>query len=622
MAEQTIIDRAAEEMNPGDSAPAFAYEVRSPQYDMFPHPRNDFDDASSLAGPAAGGRDGGVASGRGAPAGGGGSSGLDWSGSWLNDPRYNGSRTNGSVDTWAEFEDPHGFRSRVGMNSMFLDSLGTSSADARSDAAGRRLFSSLVRAQRAYADNLSSTDPKKAGLAYADIDSMRQGFEELTAGGWSSSDAARALSMAGSVFGGYSNAAGNARYMKRFAETRGIDATAAAGEFESYRRNFIGAYLSAYGVPQGASKDSVVVDNGNSDFSDVVGALRGVEDAYNWQFNRATYVDVMKRVGKMAADLAVSGMSVADVGADRVVRAALMQNGSLRDGDPADNPVVKLQKLQAMDRDLVRLFPGAEGEDTVTNPFRTPDFGKDASAALADSQDFGLTRAVRQALFDHRARLVRDGMDPDRDFGADTMQLRSDIASSLRMFSTSSAGVEDSTFEALADAMIDSVASRRAADVTELAGQVAQRIGGGQAEALGKWTRSLVAGSAAGQRRLAETVMPFVATLANTAGVSLRDPIVTTLVARLTNTLRRNFLDRRTVAGLEQLEAEATVAPPGLAPGENGAPAYSIPDDEIWKSIQKDVQPFLKLFEQAIHSRAVSAAHRAALVADAKDNAG
>lgn len=622
MAEQTIIDRAAEDMNPGDSAPAFAYEVRSPQYDMFPHPQNDFDDASSLAGPAAGGRDGGVAGGRGASAGEGGSSSLDWSGSWLNDPRYNGSRTNGSVDTWAEFEDPHGFRSRVGMNSMFLDSLGTSSADARSDAAGRRLFSSLVRAQRAYADNLSATDPKKAGLAYADIDSMRHGFEELTAGGWSSSDAARALSMAGSVFGGYSNAAGNARYMKRFAETRGIDATATAGEFESYRRNFIGAYLSAYGVPQGASKDSVVVDNGNSDFSDVVGALRGVEDTYNWQFNRATYVDVMKRVGKMAADLAVSGMTVADVGADRIVRAALMQNGSLRDGDPADNPVVKLQKLQAMDRDLVRLFPGAEGEDTVTNPFRTPDFGKDASAALADSQDFGLTRAVRQALFDHRARLVRDGMDPDRDFGADTMQLRSDIASSLRMFSTSSAGVEDSTFEALADAMIDSVASRRAADVTELAGQVAQRIGGGQAEALGKWTRSLVAGSAAGQRRLAETVMPFVATLANSAGVSLRDPIVTTLVARLTNTLRRNFLDRRTVAGLEQLEAEATVTPPGLAPGENGAPAYSVPDDEIWKSVQKDVQPFLKLFEQAIHSRAVSAAHRAALVADAKDNAG
>lgn len=116
--------------------------------------------------------------------------------------------------------------------------------------------------------------------------------------------------------------------------------------------------------------------------------------------------------------------------------------------------------------------------------------------------------------------------------------------------------------------------------------------------------------------------MPFVATLANTAGVSLRDPIVTTLVARLSNTLRRNFLDRRTIAGLEQLEAEATVAPPGLAPGENGAPAYSIPDDEIWKSVQKDVQPFLKLFEQAIHSRAVSAAHRAALVADAKDNAG
>lgn len=594
MADQSMEQHVAEEMNPNDNAPYFSYEVRSPQYDMFSH---DSGGGSS-----------------GAPAG--------FENSWLDDPRYNGSRTNGSVDTWRTSGDPNGFRSRVGLNSLFLDSLGGPASMERADASGRRLFGSLLKAQRAYADNLAATDPKKAGLAYADIDSMQQGFDELVSGGWTTSDAAKALSMAGSVFGGYANAAANAQYMKRFADTRGVDASTAAGEFESYRRNFIGSYLSAYGVPQGATKDSVIVDNGNNDFSDVIGAIRGIEDEYNWQFNRATYADVMKRVGKMAADLAVSGMSVADVGADRVVRAALMQNGSLRDGDPSDNPVVKLQTLQAMDRDLVRLFPGEEGADTATNPYRTPDFGRDASAALADSQDFGLARAIRQALFDHRARLVRGGLDPDADFGSDTSQLRADVAANLRLFSTSSTGVDDDTFNALADALIDNVASRRQADVVSVAADVAGRLPPDQSEALGKWTRSLTAGSAAGQRRLAETVMPFVATLANTAGVSLRDPIVTTLVARLSNTLRRNFLDRRTVAGLEQLEAEATVAPPGLAPGENGAPAYSIPDDEIWKSVQKDVQPFLKLFEQAIHSRAVSAAHRAALVADAKDNAG
>lgn len=627
MDEPSLFDHVAENMNPGDSAPAFGYEVRSPDHDRFTSVSRTSNSSTGSFRPAAGGVGGVPAAGGadGAPvAGGAGGTPAvaGWEGSWFNDPAFNGSHANGSIDTWTSFEDPSGFQSRVGNNSLFLDSLGTSSTKAQDDLNGRRLFSSLLKAQKTYADNLAASDPRKAGLAYADVESMRQGFDELTASGWSSSDAARALSMVGSVFGGYANVAANAQYLKRFAGLRGVDSTTAAGEFESYRRNFIGSYLSAYGIPQGATKDSVVVDNGNNDFSDIVGAMRGVEDTYDWQFNRATYLDVMKRAGKLAADLAVSGMTVADVGADKVVRAALMQNGSLRDGDPADNPVVRLQMLQARDRELVRLSPDAE-TDTIVNPNRTPDFGKDASAAAADLQDFGLVRAVRQALFDHRARLVRGGLDPD-DFGADTSQLRTDIVSAFKLFSTSAAGVEDSTFNALADLMIDSVADGRPADVATLSQEAVRDLDVSQAGALGKWTRSLTAETAEGQKRLMETVMPFVATLANSAGVSLRDPLVTTLMARLSNTLRRSFLDRKTVAGLEELETEATVPIPQLAAGagEDGAPAFVSPrDSEIWAAVQKDVAPFLRLFEQAIHARAVAAGHRAAVVAQAKEDA-
>lgn len=398
---------------------------------------------------------------------------------------------------------------------------------------------SLAATRRQYADRVAATDPEAAGIAIADIDGMNEGFRSLLATGWDPAEAAHAIGTVGRVFRSYGNVEADATFLSRFAETRGTDLPSVAREFEAHRKVFGDNYATAYGFNSQVTPASSHYEDINNSFSDVVSAMRSIEDRYDWQFNRATYRDVMQRVAKVAADLSVSGLSLSDVGAEDVVRYALAQNGSLREN--VRNPVADLVAAQRSDMGALSLF-GDGSYDSAGN--RNGDGGN------RESNDFGLLRAIRQRVFDHRARAMKAGLGPD-DF-SDTTLLRQDLADSFRMFSTSSARVSDDSFLRMADGVIDGLRGRRDKVVlSDIAREVAGLSAPDQAAALGKWSRSLMLESPEAQRILDGVTAEYVTRYAANSGVSLRDPLVTAFSAKVGNALRRKFLDGQTVAGLD-----------------------------------------------------------------------
>lgn len=407
----------------------------------------------------------------------------------------------------------------------------------------------LAEDRRGYASRIATADPEGAGIATADIDGMNEGFRSLVTSGWDPAEAAHAIGAVGKTFGSYGNVEADATFLSRFADTRGTDLPSVAREFEAHRKVFGDNYATAYGFNSQVTPSSSHFEDINNSFSDVVSAMRSIEDRYNWQFNRSTYRDVMRRVAKVAADLSVSGMTLADVGAEDVVRYALVQNGSLRDN--VKNPIADFVAAQRSDEGALSLF-GDGAYDTTGN--RNGDGGN------RESNDFGLLRAIRQRVTDHRARSMRSGLGAD-DF-SDTTLLRQDIADSLRMFSTSSARVSDDTFLKVADGLVDGLRKRSGrVVVSDIARKVANESSPDQAAALGKWSRSLMLGSPEAQRILDGVTASYVTQYAGVAGVSLRDPLVTAFSAKVGNTLRRKFLDGQTVAGLDGLSDTLALDP-------------------------------------------------------------
>lgn len=407
----------------------------------------------------------------------------------------------------------------------------------------------LAEDRRHYAGRIAMTDPEGAGIATADIDGMNEGFRSLVTSGWDPAEAAHTIGAVGKVFGSYGNVEADATFLSRFATTRGTDLPSVAREFEAHRKVFGDNYATAYGFSSQVTPSSSHFEDINNSFSDVVSAMRSIEDRYDWQFSRSTYRDVMQRVAKVAADLSVSGLSLADVGAEDVVRYALAQNGSLREN--VRNPVADLVAAQRSDSASLSLF-GDGVYDSIGN--RSGDGGN------RESNDFGLLRAIRQRVFDHRARAMKAGLGPD-DF-SDTSLLRRDLADSLRMFSTSSARVSDDTFLRVADSVIDGLRQRNDKVVlSDIAKAVADSSSPDQAAALGKWSRSLMLDSPEAQRILDGVTAAYVTKYAGAAGVSLRDPLVTAFSAKVGNTLRRKFLDGQTVAGLDGLNDALALDP-------------------------------------------------------------
>lgn len=401
----------------------------------------------------------------------------------------------------------------------------------------------LAEDRRHYAGSIALKDPEGAGIATADIDGMNEGFRSLVTSGWDPAEAAHTIGAVGKVFGSFGNVEEDATFLSRFTATRGTDLPSVAREFEAHRKVFGDNYATAYGFNSQVTPSSSHFEDINNAFSDVVSAMRSIEDRYDWQFSRSTYRDVMQRVAKVAADLSVSGLSLADVGAEDVVRYALTQNGSLRDN--AKNPIADLVAAQRADAGALSLF-GDGSYDSAGN--RNGDGGN------RESNDFGLLRAIRQRVFDHRARAMRAGLGPN-DF-SDTSLLRRDIADSLRMFSTSSARVSDDTFLRVADGVIGALRNRSdRVVVSDIAKTVADSSSPDQAAALGKWARSVMLDSPEAQRTIDGVTAGFVARYAGAAGVSLRDPLVTAFSAKVGNALRRKYLDDQTIAGLEGLNA-------------------------------------------------------------------
>lgn len=450
--------------------------------------------------------------------------------------------------------------------------------------AGQTYMRSLMKAQKLYATNLAARDPQAAGIALADMDGMRDGFQALVTEGWNGREAAHVVGAVGRVFGGYGNAVENAKQLKRFADTRGVDLVTAGNELWSLQKNFGAGYLSDYGFTGKVTPESAHYENIRDNFTDLLSAMWKIEDQYDWQFDQATYRDVFNRCRRMAADLDLAGVSVKGVGAEAIVRSALKENGSLNDDSRLNGDVSALMQSTARDRGLLALAPGFSA-DTAGNPYRSQGFGTTKSerdAARADDQDFGLVRSLRQALFRHRARSV--GMGRGYDDFSDTSALRQDLARSLRMFSTGSAPVSDDTFLELADGMIASVKEGAPTSIVELAQGLAETTSDDQAEALGVWTRSLMMDTAEGDRRLRETAYPFIEALAASTGLGYKDPAMEPLVAQVYGMVRRSFLDRRTVAGLDELTAETS-------------------DEDLWKEVKASLEPQLKKFRDTVSAR-------------------
>lgn len=457
-------------------------------------------------------------------------------------------------------DEGDGIASRFTMNPMLGGFPSAGAEDDNGLAAGRAHMRNLMKAQKAYATNLAAKDPQAAGMAFADMEGMKDCYDALTTEGWNGRDAAHTIGVSMRVFGGAGNLAENARQLKRFADTRGVDLVTAGNELHGLLKNFGAGYLTAYGFTDKVTPDSAHYENIRDNFTDILSALWKVEDQYNWQFNEATYKDVFNRCRGIAADLDSSGLSVKSVGAEEIVRAALKENGSLNDDAMLSAPVTRLMQSRTGDRELVTLSPGFPG-DTAGNPFGAVSPGSTArerEAAAADNKDFGLVRQLRQALFRHRANAVNASRGAD-DF-SDTSTLRQEFANAFRMFSTGSANVSDDTFLKLADEMIvGDIAANRRTSVTEAAQRLAESgsIGADQADALAVWSRSLMMDTAEGERRLRETVYPFVEQIAMQAGMSMKDPAIAPFVARAYALVRRTLGDRKVVASLEGLEDEA-----------------------------------------------------------------
>ena len=152
------------------------------------------------------------------------------------------------------------------------------------------------------------------------------------------------------------------------------------------------------------------------------------------------------------------------------------------------------------------------------------------------------------------------------------------------MFSTGSAPVSDDTFLTLADGMIAGVKDGMPVSIVELAQRLSGHTSGDQAEALGTWTRSLMMDTAEGDRRLRETAYPFIEELAASTGLGYRDPAMEPLVAQVYGIVRRTFLDRRTVAGLDEMTAETS-------------------DDALWKEVKESLAPQLQRLRSTVVAR-------------------
>jgi hypothetical protein len=477
-----------------------------------------------------------------------------------------------------------GIATRVRMNPAIGSFPSLAQDDDNGLKAGQTYMRSLMKAQKLYATNLATKDPQSAGMALADLDGMRDGFNALVTEGWNGREAAHVIGAVGRVFGGYGNSVENAKQLKRFADTRGVDLVTAGNELWSLQKNFGAGYLSDYGFTGKVTPESAHYENIRDNFTDLLSAMWKVEDQYDWQFDQATYRDVFNRCRRMAADLDLAGVSVKGVGAEAIVRSALKENGSLNDDARLNGDVSALMQSTTRDRGLLTLAPGFS-EDTAGNPYKSQGFGTTKSerdAARADDQDFGLVRSLRQALFRHRARSVGTGRGYD-DFN-DTSALRQDLARSMRMFSTGSAPVSDDTFLKLADGMITSVKEGAPTSVVELAQRLAEVSSDDQAEALGVWTRSLMMNTAEGDRRLRETAYPFIEELAASTGLGYKDPAMEPLVAQVYGMVKRAFLDRRTIAGLNELTAETS-------------------DEDLWKGVRASLEPQLKKFRDTVAAR-------------------
>jgi len=479
-----------------------------------------------------------------------------------------------------------GVASRLRVNPVFngdaFPSLGQD--DDNGLKAGRAHLGGLVKAQKAYAMNLAARDPQAAGMALADLDGMKDAFSALVNEGWNGKEAAHVVGAVGRVFGGYGNAVENAKQLKRFAATRAVDLQTAGNELWSLQKNFGAGYLTDYGFSGKVTPDSAHYENIRNNFTDLLSAMWKVEDQYDWQFDQATYRDVFNRCRKVAADLDLAGLSVKAVGAEAIVRAALKENGSLNDDSQLNADVSGLMASPARDRELVLLAPGFSS-DTAGNPFSVGPSGgtlRERMDAADDSKDFGLLRSLRRELFRHRARSVNSGNGVD-DF-RDVSALRDDFARSLRAYSTGSANVSDKSLRSVADYMIRSIASGKPVSVVEAAGAVADTVDDAQADALGTWTRGLMMSTAEGDRRLRETVYPFIEEIAASTGLSVKDPAMEPFISQAYSLVRRAFLDRRTVANLDVMTAEMT-------------------DDQIWDDVKARLDPQLKRMTTAVAAR-------------------
>lgn len=500
---------------------------------------------------------------------------------------------NDFIPTGPFVRDGNGLATRVRVNPVVGGFPSLAQDDDNGLKAGQTYMRSLMKAQKLYATNLAARDPQAAGMALADVDGMRDGFGALIAEGWNGREAAHVIGAVGRVFGGYGNAVENAKQLKRFADTRGVDLMTAGNELWSLQKNFGAGYLTDYGFTGKVTPESAHYENIRDNFTDILSAMWKIEDDYNWQFDQATYRDVFNRCRKVAADLDLAGLSMKAVGAEAIVRSALRDNGSLNDDSKLNRAVSDLMSSQMRDKNLFTLAPGFAA-DTASNPFSAPGVATtraDRQAEADDLRDFGLLRNMRQELFRHRARSVNAGLGAD-DF-TDYQALKDGFVRSFRAFSTGSAAVDDKTFSALAERMIASIRAGEQTSVMEAAADVAKIVDPEQGEALGVWSRSLLMDTADGDRRLRETAFPFIEELAASTGLSFKDPAMEPFVAQTYNLVKRAFLDRRTVANLDSVTAEMT-------------------DDALWDDVKARLEP------QLARMRSVVAARNAQIAAQAQ----
>lgn len=495
-----------------------------------------------------------------------------------------------------------GVASRVRVNPGLagFPSLGQDDPDGMK--AGRAHLRGLMKAQRLYAMNLAARDPQAAGMALADLDGMRDGFDALVGEGWNGKEAAHVLGAVGRVFGGYGNATENAKQLKRFADTRGVDLQTAGNELWSLQKNFGAGYLTDYGFTGKVTPESAHYENIRDNFTDILSAMWKVEDDYDWQFDQATYRDVFNRCRRIAADLDLAGLSLKAVGAEAVVRSALKDNGSLNDDSKLDRAVSDLMASPLRDRNLITLAPGFAA-DTASNPFSAPGAATtraERQAEEEDLRDFGLLRSMRQELFRHRARSVNAGLGAD-DF-TDYQTLQNGFVRAFRAYSTGSAAVDDKTFSALAENLIASIRTGKQTSVVEAAAELAPKLSVSQSDALGQWSRSLLMDTADGDRRLRDTAFPFIEEIAAQTGMSYRDPAMEPFIAQTYNIVKRSFLDRRTVANLDSVTAETA-------------------DDALWDDVKARMAPQLKRLESITKAKNAQLAKRAEQVAQARERA-